>query len=60
MSVLQKMMSEITFIELKEKLALIDEITLIDLLNVDSETLVEYLSDIIEEQQDRLKKELEE
>lgn len=54
------MMNEITFIELKEKLALIDEITLIDLLNVDSETLVEYLSDIIEEQQDRLKKEIEE
>lgn len=52
--------TEITFIELKEKLALLDEITLLDLLGVDSETLVQNLSDIIEEQQDRLKKELEE
>jgi hypothetical protein len=48
-------MNEITFPELKERLCNVEEITLIELLNIRSEDIVEKFSDEIEEQQDKLK-----
>ena len=49
----------ITFHELKEKLSELDEVTLLELLNVNSEMLVEAFSDIIEDNQQKLLKEIE-
>jgi hypothetical protein len=48
-------MNEITFPELKERLRDVEEITLIELLNIRSEDIVEKFSEEIEEQQDKLK-----
>lgn len=49
-----------TFEELKEALSEFDEITLLELLEVDSWTLVGYLTDVIEEKQDELRNKIEE
>lgn len=46
----------LTFEELKEKLKRIDEVTLLELLNIDSNDLVERFYDIIEDNQQKLKR----
>lgn len=46
----------LTFEELKEKLKRIDEVTLLELLNIDSSDLVERFYDIIEDNQQKLKR----
>lgn len=50
-----RMVNEITFPELKERLCEVEETMLIELLNIRSEDIVEKFSDEIEEQQDKLK-----
>lgn len=53
-------MSEVTLEELKEKLAdQLDEVTLIDLLGVDTYDIVEAFHDLIEEKYSKLLKEVE-
>jgi len=47
---------EITLEELKEKLSMLDEITLMELLDIHSDELVEAFEDKIEENQDKLKR----
>ena len=47
---------EITLEELKERLASLDEITLMELLDIHSDELVEAFEDRIEEEQDKLKR----
>lgn len=49
----------ITFEELKEKLQRVDEVTLLELLEIRSEDIVERFEDYIEEQQDKLMREIE-
>lgn len=49
-------MSEITLDELKERLASLDEVTLMELLDIHSDELVEAFEDRIEEEQDKLKR----
>lgn len=49
-------MSEITLEELKERLAGLDEVTLMELLDIHSDELVEAFEDKIEEEQDKLKR----
>jgi hypothetical protein len=51
-------MHEITIEELKEKLKRLDEVELLDILGVTSEEIVEAFEYLIEEKQDKLKKEL--
>lgn len=51
-------MHEITIEELKEKLKRLDEVDLLDVLGVTSEDIVEAFEYLIEEKQDKLKKEL--
>lgn len=46
----------LTFEELKEKLKRIDEVTLLELLNIDSNDIVERFYDIIEDNQQKLKR----
>ena len=53
-------MSEITLEELKERLAGLDEVTLMELLDIHSDELVEAFEDKIEEEQDKLKRMLNE
>jgi hypothetical protein len=53
-------MINLTLEELKEKLSRLDEVTLLELLNVDSEMLVQVFSDIIEDNQYRLRREIDE
>lgn len=48
----------LTFEELKERLKQLDEITLLDLLGVTSEDLVERFEDIVEEDYERFEKEV--
>lgn len=50
-------MHEITLEELKEKLKRLDEVDLIDILGVSSDDIVEAFEYLIEEKQDKLKKE---
>ena len=52
-------MMNLTFEELKEKLQRIDEVTLLELLNIHSDDIVERFEDYIEEQQDKLVREIE-
>lgn len=47
---------EITLEELKERLSSLDEITLMELLDIHSDELVEAFEDRIEEEQDKLKR----
>jgi hypothetical protein len=49
----------ITFEELKEKLQRVDEVTLLELLEIRSDEIVERFEDYIEEQQDKLMREIE-
>jgi hypothetical protein len=44
--------------EIKERLIALDEITLLELLNISSEDIVEMFSDKIEDNADRLEKEV--
>lgn len=53
------MLMNITFEELKEKLQRIDEVTLLELLEIRSDDIVERFEDFIEEQQDKLMREIE-
>lgn len=50
------LMSELTLEELKERLAGLDEVTLMELLDIHSDELVEAFEDKIEEEQDKLKR----
>ena len=47
---------ELTLEELKERLAGLDEVTLMELLDIHSDELVEAFEDKIEEEQDKLKR----
>lgn len=47
---------EITLSELKERLASLDEVTLMEILDLHSDELVEAFEDRIEEEQNRLKR----
>jgi len=49
----------LTFEEIKEKLAMLDEITLLELLNIHSYDLVQRFDDIIEDNLDKLEREIE-
>lgn len=49
----------ITFEELKEKLQSVDEVTLLELLEIRSDDIVERFEDFIEEQQEKLIREIE-
>lgn len=49
----------LTFEELKEKLQSVDEVTLLELLEIRSEDIVDRFEDYIEEQQDKLMREIE-
>lgn len=49
----------ITFEELKEKLQRVDEVTLLELLEIRSDDIVDRFEDFIEEQQDKLMREIE-
>ena len=49
----------ITFEELKEALKRLDEVTLLELLGLQSDDLVERFDDVIEKKQEYLIKELE-
>ena len=49
-------MSNLTFMELKEKLSMLDEVSLLDILNISSQELVDRFEDIIEEKQDKLER----
>lgn len=53
------MSMNITFEELKEKLQSVDEVTLLELLEIRSDDIVERFEDYIEEQQDKLMREIE-
>ena len=49
----------ITFEELKEALKRLDEVTLLELLGIQSDDLVERFDDVIEKKQEYLTKELD-
>ena len=48
----------LTIPDIKEKLKLLDEITLLEMLNVNSEELIERFSDIVEDRADELEEEI--
>lgn len=52
-------MTNLTFEELKERLEMLDEITLMELLNIHSSDLVQRFEDMIEDNRDKLERELE-
>ena len=49
----------LTFEELKEKLQRVDEVTLLELLDIHTDDLIERFEDYIEERQEQLMKEIE-
>jgi hypothetical protein len=49
----------LTFEEIKERLKRLDEVTLLEVLNISSEELVERFDDIIQERADELEEELQ-
>jgi len=51
--------SNITFEELKEALKRLDEVTLLELLGIQSDDLVERFDDVIEKKQEYLTKEID-
>ena len=51
--------NNITFEELKEALKRLDEVTLLELLGIQSDDLVEIFDDLIEKKQEYLIKELD-
>ena len=48
----------LTIPDIKEKLKLLDEITLLEMLNIRSEDLVDRFSDLIEDNADHLEEEI--
>lgn len=46
----------LTFEELKEKLKMIDEVLLVEMLDIRSDDIVERFYDVIEEQQQKLRR----
>jgi hypothetical protein len=52
-------MTNLTFEELKEKLQRVDEVALLELLEIRSDDIIERFEDYIEEQQDKLMREIE-
>jgi hypothetical protein len=52
-------MTNLTFEELKERLAMLDEITILEILNINSYDLVQRFEDMIEDNRDKLERELE-
>ena len=48
----------LTILDIKEKLKLLDEITLLEMLNISSEELVDRFSDLIEDNADHLEEEI--
>lgn len=52
-------MMNLSFEELKEKLKRIDEVTLLELLNIHSDDLIERFEDYIEDKYEQLLKEIE-
>lgn len=48
----------LTFEELKEKLQRVDEVTLLELLDIHSDDIIERFEDYIEEKQEQLTKEV--
>ena len=48
----------LTFEELKEKLQRVDEVTLLELLDIHSDDIIERFEDYIEEKQEQLTKEI--
>lgn len=48
-----------TFEELKEKLSLLDEVTLLETLEVNSYEIVQAFEDLIEEKQEKLRNEID-
>jgi hypothetical protein len=49
----------ITFEELKEKLQRVDEVTLLELLEIRTDDIIERFEDYIEDKQEQLLKEIE-
>ena len=49
-------MKTLTIEELKEKLAMLDEVTLLEILNIHSVDLVERFEDYIEDKQEKLER----
>ena len=49
----------LTFKELKEKLQRVDEVTLLELLDIHSDDIIERFEDYIEDRQEELMKEVE-
>jgi hypothetical protein len=49
----------LTFEELKEKLQRVDEVTLLELLEIRSDDIVDRFEDYIEDKQDKLMREIE-
>jgi hypothetical protein len=49
----------LTFEELKEKLQRVDEVTLLELLEIRSDDIIERFEDYIEDRQEQLLKEIE-
>lgn len=52
-------MNNITFEELKEALKRLDEVTLLELLGIQSDDLVDRFDDVIENKQEYLTKEID-
>ena len=52
-------MNNITFEELKEALKRLDEVSLLELLGIQSDDLVERFDDVIEKKQEYLTKEID-
>jgi len=50
----------LTFKEIKERLMQLDEVLLLEVLNINSEDLIERFDDFIEDRLDELEEELEE
>lgn len=50
----------LTLLDIKEKLKLLDEITILEVLNISTEDLLERFTDKIEDRADELEGELEE
>ena len=59
MNVRSANVNNITFEELKEALKRLDEVTLVELLGLQSDDLVERFDDVIEKKQEYLIKELD-
>jgi hypothetical protein len=53
-------MVNLTLEEVKERLKLVDEVSLLEILNLGSDTLVEHFSDLIEDNLEAIIKTLEE